>query len=190
VAQDHTDRREPAVGARTQLAELVAAAATLVTMLLLAPFIGLMPEATLAAVVIVYSIGLIRPAEFRAILRCGERSSGGPWSRWSRRAARNPAGNRRCHRRLAVALAYQAPTRRSMCWGASLAPTSSDLVPRPSEDETFPGLLLLRLEGRIFFANAEHVGWKMRSLAVDAKPKVVRWISAVCTISSTRRSGC
>ena len=55
-------------GARTQLAGLVAAAGTLVTMLLLAPFIGLMPEATLAAVVIVYSIGLIKPAEFRTIL--------------------------------------------------------------------------------------------------------------------------
>ena len=55
-------------GARTQLAELVTAAATLLTMLLLAPLIGLMPQATLAAVVIVYSIGLIQPADFRAIL--------------------------------------------------------------------------------------------------------------------------
>ena len=56
-------------GARTQLAEMVTAGAALVTMLLLAPLIGLMPEATLGAVVIVYSIGLIKPAEFRAILK-------------------------------------------------------------------------------------------------------------------------
>ena len=55
-------------GARTQLAEIVTAAMTLVTMLLLAPLIGLMPQATLAAVVIVYSIGLIKPMEFREIL--------------------------------------------------------------------------------------------------------------------------
>src|SRR5499425_2387977 len=55
-------------GARTQLAEVVTAAGTLVTMLLLAPLIGLMPHATLAAVVIVYSVGLIKPADFRAIL--------------------------------------------------------------------------------------------------------------------------
>ena len=55
-------------GARTQLAEFVTAAMTLVTMLLLAPLMGLMPQATLAAVVIVYSIGLIKPAEFREIL--------------------------------------------------------------------------------------------------------------------------
>lgn len=38
-------------GARTQLAELVTAAAALLTMIFLAPLIGLMPQATLAAVV-------------------------------------------------------------------------------------------------------------------------------------------
>ena len=56
-------------GARSQLAGLVTGVAALVTMLLLAPFIGLMPDATLAAVAIVYSVGLIKPVEFRAILK-------------------------------------------------------------------------------------------------------------------------
>ncbi len=55
-------------GARIQLSEVVTAAMTLVTMMFLAPLIGLMPQATLAAVVIVYSVGLIKPAEFREIL--------------------------------------------------------------------------------------------------------------------------
>src|SRR5439155_23379694 len=41
------------------------------------------------------------------------------------------------------------------------------------EDETFPGLLLLRPEGRIFFANAERLGEKIRPLVAEAKPKVV-----------------
>jgi MFS superfamily sulfate permease-like transporter len=41
------------------------------------------------------------------------------------------------------------------------------------EDETFPGLLLLRPEGRIFFANAERVGEKMRPLIAEAKPSIV-----------------
>lgn len=36
-------------------------------MLLLAPLLGLLPHATLAAVVIVYSVGLIQPMEFIAI---------------------------------------------------------------------------------------------------------------------------
>lgn len=56
-----------AVGGKTQKASLVCAGVALATMLLLAPLLGLMPNATLAAVVIVYSVGLIQPAEFRAI---------------------------------------------------------------------------------------------------------------------------
>ena len=51
------------------MAELVTAAMALITMLLLAPLIALMPQATLAAVVIVYSVGMIKPEEFREILR-------------------------------------------------------------------------------------------------------------------------
>ena len=64
-------------GAHTQFAELVTAAVALLTMLLLAPLVGLMPQATLAAVVIVYSIDLIQPAAFRAILDIGVWSSSG-----------------------------------------------------------------------------------------------------------------
>jgi len=163
------------VGARTQLAELVAAAATLVTMLLLAPFIGLMPEATLAAVVIVYSIGLIRPAEFRAILEVRRTEFG-----WALVALVGVVLLGTLQGIVVaivvslVALAYQVADPPVHVLGRK--PGTNVFRPRSEdhpEDETFPGLLLLRLEGRIFFANAEHVGWKMRSLAVDAKPKVV-----------------
>ena len=41
------------------------------------------------------------------------------------------------------------------------------------DDETWPGLLILRTEGRLFFANAQRVGEKMRSLVEQAKPRVV-----------------
>src|SRR5678816_1043494 len=56
-----------AFGGQSQLASLVTAGAALATMLFLAPILGLMPNATLAAVVIVYSVGLIKPSEFLAI---------------------------------------------------------------------------------------------------------------------------
>ena len=56
-----------AAGGRSQKASLVTAGTAVATMLLLAPLLGMMPNATLAAVVIVYSVGLIQPAEFRAI---------------------------------------------------------------------------------------------------------------------------
>ncbi len=41
------------------------------------------------------------------------------------------------------------------------------------EDETFAGLLLLRLEGRVFFVNAERIAEKIRFLIEEAQPKVV-----------------
>jgi SulP family sulfate permease len=41
------------------------------------------------------------------------------------------------------------------------------------EDEVFPGFLILRPEGRIFFANAELLGQKMIQLITPRNPKVV-----------------
>jgi sulfate permease, SulP family len=41
------------------------------------------------------------------------------------------------------------------------------------EDETFPGLLMVQLEGRVFFVNAERIGEKMKALVDEAKPRVV-----------------
>jgi MFS superfamily sulfate permease-like transporter len=41
------------------------------------------------------------------------------------------------------------------------------------EDETFPGMLMLRPEGRIFFANAQRIGEKMWPPIIATKPKVV-----------------
>ena len=58
-----------ATGGQSQFASLVTAGVALATMWLLAPIFSLLPNATLAAVVIVYSIGLIDPQEFRAIRR-------------------------------------------------------------------------------------------------------------------------
>jgi len=41
------------------------------------------------------------------------------------------------------------------------------------DDETWPGLLILRTEGRLFFANAQRVSEKMRLLVDQAKPRVM-----------------
>jgi anti-anti-sigma factor len=45
--------------------------------------------------------------------------------------------------------------------------------PEHPDDESFPGLLLLRLEGRVFFLNAERIAEKLRPLIAEARPKVV-----------------
>jgi hypothetical protein len=41
--------------------------------------------------------------------------------------------------------------------------------PENSEDEAFPGLLLLRMEGRVFFANAGQIGQKINSLLITRR---------------------
>jgi sulfate permease, SulP family len=162
-------------GARTQLAELVTGAMTLVTMLLLAPLIAMMPMATLAAVVIVYSITLIRPEEFWAILRI--RRTELIWALTAFAGVVLLGTLKGIIVAIAVslvALAFQASdppvyvVRRKP--GTNVFRARSDEHP---EDETFPGLLLLRLEGRIFFFNAAHIAQKIRPLIEEAQPKVV-----------------
>jgi high affinity sulfate transporter 1 len=162
-------------GASSQLAELVTAAVTLGTMLLLAPLIGLMPHATLAAVVIVYSIGLFNPADFRAILAIRRTEF-----LWALAALAGVVLLGTLQGILVaivvslVALAHQVADppvyvmRRKP--GTNVFRPVSDAHP---DDESFPGLLVLRVEGRIFFANAGHVGQKLRPLIDDARPDVV-----------------
>ncbi len=162
-------------GARTQLAEVVTAGATLGTMLFLAPLIGLMPQATLAAVVIIYSVGLIKPAEFRAILTV--RRTEFFWALTGLAGVVLLGTLQGIFVAIVVslvALAYQVADPPVYALGRK--PGTNVFRSRSKEhpeDETFPGLLLLRLEGRIFFANAEHIREKIRPLIEEAKPKVV-----------------
>ncbi len=162
-------------GARTQAAELVTAAATLVTMLLLAPFIGLMPEATLAAVVIVYSIGLIKPAEFRTILKV--RRTEFAWALVALAGVVLLGTLKGIVVAIIVslvALAHQVADPPIHVLGRK--PGTNVFRPRSKEhpeDETFPGLLLLRTEGRLFFANAARIGEKIKPLVAETNPRVV-----------------
>jgi MFS superfamily sulfate permease-like transporter len=41
------------------------------------------------------------------------------------------------------------------------------------DDEIFPGLLIVRTEGRVFFANAQRIGDKIWPMIHEEKPKVV-----------------
>jgi MFS superfamily sulfate permease-like transporter len=144
-------------------------------MLLLAPFIGLMPEATLAAVVIVYSIGLIKPAEFRTILKV--RRTEFVWALIALAGVvllGTLKGILVAIIVSLVALAYQVADPPVHVLGRK--PGTNVFRPRSKEhpeDETFPGLLLLRTEGRVFFANAARITEKMKPLVAEARPKVV-----------------
>ena len=73
-----------------------------------------------------------------------------------------------------VALAYQVAD--PPVYVLARKPGTNVFRPRSKEhpeDETFSGLLLLRMEGRVFFANAEHIAQKIRLLVEEAQPSVV-----------------
>jgi MFS superfamily sulfate permease-like transporter len=144
-------------------------------MLLLAPLIGLMPHATLAGVVIVYSVGLFKPADFRAILAV--RRTEFVWALVALAGVVLLGTLRGILIAILVslvALAYQVSNppvhvlRRKR--GTNVfRPVSAE----HPDDEEFPGMLLVRPEGRIFFLNASNVGHKITPLVDEARPHVV-----------------
>jgi SulP family sulfate permease len=164
-----------AAGGRSQKASLVTVAAALATMLLLAPLLGLLPNAVLAAIVIVYSVGLIQPAEFRAIRRVRAMEF-----RWSLVACVGVLvfgtlkGIVVAIVMSMIGLASQTASPRVSVIGRKrgadvLRPLSS----AHPDDEIFDGLLIVRPEGRLFFVNAQNVAEQVAALVRQYRPRVL-----------------
>jgi high affinity sulfate transporter 1 len=163
------------VGGRSQKASLVTAAAAVGTMLFLAPLLGLLPQAVLASVVIVYSVGLIQPAEFVAIRQVRTMEF-----RWALAAFAGVLvfgtlkGIVVAIILSMIGLASQAAHPKVHVIGRKRgADVLRPLSPEHPDDETFAGLLILRPEGRLFFANAQQVSDQIRSLIESYQPRVV-----------------
>ena len=162
-------------GGRSQRASLVTAGVALATMLLLAPILSLMPNATLAAVVIVYSVGLIQPAEFRAI-----RNVRSMEFRWALVAAAGVLVFGTLKGIVVaivvsmIGLASQTAYPRVHVIGRKRgSDVLRPLSPEHPDDETFEGLLILRPEGRMFFVNAQHIAGQFSALMAQYQPRVV-----------------
>jgi MFS superfamily sulfate permease-like transporter len=162
-------------GAQSQVACLVTAAIAIATLLVLGRLIGLMPQAALAAVVVAYSFDLIKPVEFRDILAV-----------------------RRIEFRWAL-IAFAGVVLLGTLQGIVVAVIASLLAlaqqsyhpplyilgrkrgtdvfrPRSAEhadDESWPGLLIVRVEGRAFFLNAQRIGDRLWALVDESKPAVL-----------------
>jgi sulfate permease, SulP family len=162
-------------GARTQLAEMVTAAITLVTMFFLAPLVAMMPQSALAALVIVYSFGLIKPIEFYDILRI--RRTEFSWAIVAFAGVVVVGTLKGIIVAIIVSLvtlAYQVAD--PPVYVLRRKPGTNVFRPQSPEhpdDESFPGLLVLRPEGPIFFANAAQIAHKIEPLVREAQPKVV-----------------
>src|SRR4029434_10197057 len=164
-----------AAGGRSQKASLVTAATAVATMLLLAPLLGLLPNATLAAVVIVYSVGLIQPAEFRAI-----RSVRTMEFRWALVAFVGVLLFGTLQDIVVaiiasmIGLASQtAHPRVSVIGRKRGADVLRPLSPDHPDDETIEGLLIVRPEGRLYFVNVQNVADQIDALIAQYKPRVL-----------------
>ena len=162
-------------GARTQLTQLVTAIIVLGVLLFLSPLISLMPQATLAAVVVATTVGLLNPRDFQAILRTRRIEF---W--WSVIAFAGVVVFGTLQGIL-VAVAISVMT---LMYGANHPPIyalgrkpGTDVFRPLSDghrgDETFPGLLIVRTEGRMTFMSAPRLGERFWELIHEGQPRVL-----------------
>jgi len=162
-------------GARTQLAEVFTAGIVLAALLFLSPLFSLMPQATLAAVVVATTVGLLSPKEFRAILQIRYAEF---WWAVIAFAGVVVLGT------LPGILVAVSISLMTLMYAANHPPIyplgrkpGTDIF-RPlstehPEDEIFPGLLIVRTEGMMTFASAPQIGDGLRTLVDEAKPQVL-----------------
>lgn len=171
-----------ATGGQSQTVSLVTAGVAVATMLLVSGLLGFLPHATLAAIVIYYSVGLIQPREFLAIRKVRPMEF-----HWALVATLGVLlfgtlqGITVAIVVSLVSLAYQTARPHVYVLGRKrgtdvLRPLSEE----HPDDETFEGLLIVRPEGRLFFINADYVKEQIIALEAQYQPRVVVWdMSAV-----------
>lgn len=161
-------------GARSQLAQWASAGAVAITLLLLSRAIAALPEAALAAVVLVVAANGVNLREFTAIARV--RRTELTW-------ALVTVGGVVLIGTLEGVLIAVVISVLTLIYQANRPPVYEvaynreqrlfRAVGEDAADETFPGLLILRVEGRLTFANADNAGDKMRALAERGTPRVI-----------------
>jgi sulfate permease, SulP family len=163
-----------AAGTRSQLSQWVNAAVVLVVLLFLSGVIGLLPKAALAALVVVSAFNMIEPESFRAIARI--RNVELMWSLVTLAGVIFIGTLNGILVAVAISLLtllYQAnhPPVYAVAWNRA-----RDIFHRFGEDagdETFPGLLMLRTEGRLTFANVANAAAKMQLLVAQSQPRIL-----------------
>jgi high affinity sulfate transporter 1 len=171
-------------GARSQIAALATGGVVLLTLLLLAPLVSLMPEATLGALVLVAAIGLMDITEFRILRRLP-----GDEFWWAVIAFAGVAFIGTLQGIIVAVFVTLADILRHASdppiYEVGRKPGTSvyrSLVDHPS-DETIDGMLILRSEGLIFFGNASALRQKVRSIAQRERPTtLILELSAVPAI--------
>jgi high affinity sulfate transporter 1 len=161
-------------GAKSQAAQIVGAAAVLATLLLLSRVIGGLPKAALGALIVAVAISMIKPAAFGAIARVRRMELA--WALATLAGVVLVGTLDGILVAVAISfltLVYQAnhPPVYAVAWNRA-----KNVFRRAGEspdDETIPGLLILRTEGRLTFMNTERAFDQMRELIAHSNARVV-----------------
>lgn len=162
-------------GACSQVAGLVVAFVALAAMLWLGPALERVPNATLAAIAIVFIAGLVSPREFAAIRAV--RRTEFIWALVAMVGVVALGALRGIVVAIVVSLmslAYQSL--RPRLHVLRRKPGTRRFRPESSgspSDENVPGLLVLRPEGRLFFGNAAYFGERIQPLIAASRPRVI-----------------
>jgi high affinity sulfate transporter 1 len=163
------------VGARSQLAGLVIGLTALAALLALGPVLSRMPQATLAVLVIVYSVELVSLKDFRAV--AAVRRTELLWSVTAFAGVLFLGTLRGIVVAVVVSLvSLMQQAQHPRVYELRRKPGTNVFRRRTDEhpeDEAVPGLLLLRVEGRIYFGNAERVIDLLTPIALAASPRVI-----------------
>jgi sulfate permease, SulP family len=164
-----------AAGARTQLSSLASGGLVIATLLVLAPLFSHLPKAVLGAVIIdAVVFGMIDVGELRRLYRVTR------FDFWVAVAAILGVLSAGVLAGVVIGVAL------SLCWLVYVATRPPmpllgrepgthvfrDLVENP-EDETFAGIVVLRLDGGLFFATAEALEDRVRAISDGAHALVL-----------------
>lgn len=147
-------------GARTQLSGLVTSLLALAVALFIAPVLSDLPQATLAAVVIVAVSGLLDPGGFRRLWRIDRAEFVGAVAT----AVAALAFDLLAGVLVGVAATFYLVLRslnHPVVTELRRDPVSGDLLPSRNHDPEVPGLLILRVEGGIYTMNVRRVQAEM-----------------------------
>ena len=161
-------------GAKSQVAELVTSGVVLITLLFLAPLISLMPEATLGALVLVAAVGLIKFGEFQILqtyhiyaLLFAVIAFFGVVILGTLEGILVAAV---CSM---ITIMYNTSVPRVYAVGRKTGTNVFRPLEDHPQDETFPGLLILRIEGLLYFANVAKAIDQITILNRQYKPQVI-----------------
>jgi sulfate permease, SulP family len=162
-------------GAQTQVSALITVGMVAATLLFLSPLIGLLPQATLAGVVVVTTAPLLNAADFRSILEVRRTEF-----LWAVVACIGVVLLGTLQGILvAVAISvlmlfYQA--NHPLVYAVKRKPGTDVFRPQSADhpqDESIPGLLIIRTEGRMNFASVPHARERLAGLVGELHPQVV-----------------